>query len=265
MDSTTWSLVVTVFVASVVEFVEAFTVVLAMGVTRGWRSALTGAAAAVVALAGFAVAAGYAITEWLPEAMLQLIIGSLLLVFGLQWLRKAVLRWAGRIPMHDEMSAYEKLRAQGESEGRKSRFGLDSFGTIISFKGVFLEGVEIVFIVITFGLNADNVPMAAVGAAAAGVLVLTAGVLVRAPLSRVPENTLKYGVGVLLATFGTYWAVEGLGYFARGHESLEWIGGDWGLPSVLLAWLLLSWLMIVALRVPKPLTTQSEELEEVVS
>ena len=169
MDGTTWSLIAAVFAASLVEFVEAFTVVLAMGVTRGWRSALTGAAAAVVALIGFAIAAGYAIEEWIPEQLLQFVIGTLLLVFGLQWLCKAVLRSSGLKSLHDEEEEFARQAALASAVARTDgRFGLDSFGLLVSFKGVFLEGVEIVFIVITFGLNADNVSVAAAGAAAAG-------------------------------------------------------------------------------------------------
>ena len=248
MDGTTWSLIVAVFAASLVEFVEAFTVVLAMGLTRGWRSALTGAAAAVLALIGFAIAAGYAIEEWIPEELLQLVIGTLLLVFGLQWLRKAVLRSSGLKSLHDEEEEYARQAALASTVARTdSRFGLDSFGLIVSFKGVFLEGVEIVFIVITFGLNAGNVPVAAAGAAAAGLIVLVAGVLLRAPLSRVPENTLKYGVGILLATFGTFWAVEGLGYFTPEQKSLEFPFGDGALPLLLIAWVAVARILVAVL------------------
>ena len=248
MDGTTWSLIVAVFAASFVEFVEAFTVVLAMGLTRGWRSALTGAAAAIVALVGFAIAAGYAIETWVPEQLLQLVIGTLLLVFGLQWLRKAVLRSSGLKSIRDEKEEFaQQTAAAAAITGERGRFGLDSFGLIVSFKGVFLEGVEIVFIVITFGLNADNVPVAAAGAGAAGVVVIVAGLLLRSPLSRVPENTLKYGVGVLLATFGTFWAVEGLGYFTSEGESLEFPFGDVALLLILVAWVVVARVLVITL------------------
>lgn len=258
MDGTTWSLILAVFAASVVEFVEAFTVVLAMGMTRGWRSALTGAAGAVVALIGFAWAAGYAIEEWIPEQVLQLVIGTLLLVFGLQWLRKAVLRSSGLKSLHDEEQAFaQQQAAAARVAADDNRFGLDSFGAIVSFKAVFLEGVEIVFIVITFGLNDDNVPMAAVGAAVAGVVVLTAGVLARAPLSRVPENTLKYGVGILLSTFGTFWAVEGLGYFTEAGESLEFPGGDIALLLLLISWIVVARVLVIGL--PRVARAPSED------
>ena len=254
MDGTTWSLIAAVFAASVVEFVEAFTVVLAMGITRGWRSALTGAGAAVIALIGFAVAAGYAIEEWIPEQVLQLVIGTLLLVFGLQWLRKAVLRSSGLKSLHDEEASFAQQAEAASAVAKGGRFGLDSFGVVVSFKAVFLEGVEIVFIVITFGLNDDNVPVAALGAAAAGIVVLVAGISARAPLSRVPENTLKYGVGILLATFGTFWAVEGLGYFTEAGESLEFPFGDLALLLLLITWVVIARVLVVVLPrlVPAP-------------
>ncbi len=164
-SSATWALLLAVFLAAIVEFVEALTIVLAMGITRGWRSALAGTAAAVVALAAFTAAAGYAITTWLPESALQLTVGTLLLIFGLQWLRKAILRSSGLKAMHDEAQIFDKQRQAAQAARPESRFGLDWFGAVVSFKGVFLEGVEIVFIVITFGLNAHKVP-AAIGLSA---------------------------------------------------------------------------------------------------
>ena len=176
MDAASWGLVTTTFVACFVEMVEATTIVMAMGFTRGWRSALAGTAAALATLA-----AGYALATWLPESALQLLIGGLLLVFGLQWLRKAILRSSGRKAMHDEEAIYreevEAARAQSRTGG-----GLDMFAFVVSFKGVFLEGIEVVFIVITFGLNADDVPMAAAGAGVACVLVLGLAVVLRRPL-----------------------------------------------------------------------------------
>src|SRR6266699_2883056 len=165
----TLGLLVATFTASFVEFVEALPIVLAMGATRSWRSALSGVVAAVVALAGFTAAAGYALTTWLPEALLQLVVGSLLLVFGLQWLRKAILRSSGLLASHDEEAAFASQTAAAAAAGSGTRLGLDWFAFVVSFKGVFLEGVEVVFIVITFGLNAGSVPVAAVGAAAAGL------------------------------------------------------------------------------------------------
>jgi Ca2+/H+ antiporter, TMEM165/GDT1 family len=241
-------LVVAVALASAVEFVEAFTVVLAMGLTRGWRATLWGAAAAIAALALITAAAGYALVEWVPESALQLAIGSLLLVFGLQWLRKAILRSAGLKALHDEEHAFLAEREAARLAGDERRLGLDWFGFVVSFKAIFLEGLEVVFIVITFGLNADSIPLAAAGAGAAGALVLTAGALMHRPLSRVPENLIKYAVGLLLATFGTFWAAEGLGVFTDNRDSLDWPGGDWAIPALLLLWLAVSQLSVVLLR-----------------
>jgi uncharacterized membrane protein len=234
-------LVVSVFFASAVEFVEALTIVLAMGVTRGWRSALTGVAAALVALTVVAVLAGYALAEWLPEALLQLVIGTLLLIFGLQWLRKAILRAAGLKALNDEDEVYRSELAAGRAAGDERHLGLDWFGFVVTFKGVFLEGLEVVFIVITFGLNADNVPLAAAGAAAAGAIVLAVGALAHRPLAGVPQNTIKFAVGLLLTTFGTFWAVEGLGLFSESGDSLEWPGGDVAILVLLGAWAAFSW------------------------
>src|SRR6266508_1911612 len=236
----TLGLLVATFTASFVEFVEALTIVLAMGATRSWRSALSGVAAAVAALAAFTLAAGYALTTWLPEALLQLVVGSLLLVFGLQWLRKAILRSSGLLATHDEEAAFASQTAAAAAADSGTRLGLDWFSFVVSFKGVFLEGVEVVFIVITFGLNAGNVPVAAVGAAVAGVAVIALGAAAHRPLARVPENTLKYGVGLMLASFGTFWSVEGLGIVRGGGQSLHWPGGTVAILGLLAAWLLLS-------------------------
>ena len=251
MDSQTLGLMVSVVLASAVEFVEALTIVLAMGVTRGWRSALAGVVAAVVALAAVTVAAGYALATWLPEALLQLVIGTLLLIFGLQWLRKAILRSAGVKAHNDEAEAYREELEAGRRAGEEQRFGVDWFGFVVSFKGVFLEGLEIVFIVITFGVGADDVPAAAAAAALAGVVVLGAGAAAHRPLARVPQNTIKFAVGLLLSTFGTFWAVEGLGVFADGSESLHWPGGDAALLALLALWALFAWTAIRLLR-PAP-------------
>jgi uncharacterized membrane protein len=236
------------FLASAVEMVEALTIVLAMGVTRGWRSTLWGVGAALAALVAITAVAGYALVEWLPESLMQLVIGALLLVFGLQWLRKAVLRSAGLKALHDEEATFREEREAALAAGEQRRFGLDWFGFVVSFKGVFLEGLEIVFIVITFDLNADDMGTAVLGAVVGGVLVLIAGVIAHKPLSQVPENLIKYCVGLLLATFGTYWAVEGLGLFAEGRESLEWPGGDLALLVLLGVWLAFSRLLVVVLR-----------------
>jgi uncharacterized membrane protein len=241
-------LLVAVFLASAVEFVEAFTIVLAMGVTRGWRSTLWGAAAGVAVLAVVTAVAGYALVQWLPKSALQLAVGTLLLIFGLQWLRKAILRAAGIKALHDEEEAFAAEREAALRAGNEQRMGLDWFAFVVSFKAVLLEGLEVVFIVITFGLNADSIPLASAGAAAAGVLVLVAGAIVHRPLARVPENTIKFAVGLLLSTFGTFWAVEGLGVFAPGSASLDWPGGDVAILGLLAVWSTVSYLAVLTLR-----------------
>jgi Ca2+/H+ antiporter, TMEM165/GDT1 family len=248
VSADTIGLMASVFLASAVEFVEALTIVLAMGVTRGWRSALVGVGAALAALAIVTALAGYALAEWLPESLLQLLIGTLLLIFGLQWLRKAVLRASGLKAHNDEDETYREELEAGRTARSERRLGLDWFGFVVAFKGVFLEGLEIVFIVITFGLNADNVPGAAAGAAVAGALVLTIGAFAHRPLSNVPQNVIKFAVGLLLSTFGTFWAVEGLGVFADGRESLEWPGGDVALLVLLAVWSGFAWTAIRLLR-----------------
>jgi uncharacterized membrane protein len=247
MAATTWGLIVAAFVACFVEMVEATTIVMAMGFTRGWRSAMAGTVAAIGLLAVLTTVAGYALGTWLPESVLQLVIGGLLLIFGLQWLRKAILRAAGRKAVHDEDAIYRESVAAARAAG-ESTHGLDMFSFLVSFKGVFLEGTEVVFIVITFGLNADNVPAASLGAAAAVVVVLALAVAMRKPLSMINENLLKYGVGLMLASFGTYWAVAGMGVFRAGRQSIAWPGADLAILGLLVVWFLLSRVFVAALR-----------------
>lgn len=239
------------FLASAVECVEAFTIVLAMGLTRSWRAAVLGTIAALVVLAAVTAVAGLALARWISESLLQLVIGTLLLIFGLQWLRKAILRSAGVQALRQEAAIFSQEEAAARQAGHEVRLGLDWFAFVVAFKGVFLEGLEVVFIVITFGLAAtkrdpNGMLVAAASALIAGVVVLIAGIIARRPLSAVPENTLKYVVGLLLSTFGTFWAVEGLGYFAGG-TSLEWPGGDWAILGLLSASLVLSRVGIRAL------------------
>ena len=260
LDAATWGLVVTTFVACFVEMVEATTIVLAMGYTRSWRSALTGVAAALVALTGVTIAFGYALANWLPESALQLVIGGLLLIFGLQWLRKAILRSSGRKAIHDEDAIFQRQVAEARSVDTRSD-GLDMFSFMVSFKGVFLEGMEVVFIVITFGLNADNIPGAATGAAIAVIGVLVLAVLLRRPLSMINENLLKYAVGLLLAGFGTYWVVEGMGVFRPGRESLDWLGHDIALLALIALWFVVSRVFVAVLRTPRGAPTDPATLE----
>jgi uncharacterized membrane protein len=247
VTATTWGLFVATFVASFVEMVEAATIVMAMGFTRSWRSALSGVGAALAVLGIVAAALGYTLRTWIPESALQLVIGTLLLIFGLQWLRKATLRASGRKSIHDEDAIYSKEVEAAGSVGPQAGL-FDMFSFIVSFKGVFLEGMEVVFIVITFGLNAKNVPTACVGAGAAVVVVLALAIALRRPLSMINENLLKYCVGLLLASFGTFWSIEGIGLFRSGHRSLSWPGSEAAILALLVAWYLLSQAFTVGLR-----------------
>jgi Ca2+/H+ antiporter, TMEM165/GDT1 family len=244
-------IVTATLLASGVEFVEALTIVLAMGATRGWRSTWAGVGAALAALAIVTAAAGYALQSWVPEAMLQLVVGTLLLIFGLQWLRKAILRSAGLKTMHDEEETFRDEVEAARAAGDERHMGLDWFAFVVSFKGVLLEGLEVVFIVITFGVNGGSIPLAALGAALGAAIVVAAGFALHRPLARVPENTIKFAVGLMLSTFGTFWSVEGLGWFAPGEASLEWPGGEGALPVLLAVWALLAW-GAVRLLAPRP-------------
>jgi len=205
-----------VFAACAVEAVEALTIVLAVGITRSWRSTMIGVVAALIVLAALVAALGPAL-KLIPIDALRIVVGGLLLIFGLQWLRKAMLRAAGIKALHDEDAIYARTRAAATdialAEGR-----LDAYSTTIAFKGVLLEGLEVAFIVLTFGTNQGNIGLAAIAAAAAVVVVVVAGVALRSPLSRVPENTLKYGVGIMLTTFGTFWGAEGAGAHWPGSD-----------------------------------------------
>jgi uncharacterized membrane protein len=205
------------YLASAVEMVEALTIVLAVGITRGWRSTTWGAATAVVALTVIVSVFGPTITS-LPIDALRLVVGTVLLIFGLQWLRKAILRAAGLKALHDEDAIFRVEVEEARTAARDQRAGLDWYAFTVAFKGVFLEGLEVAFIVVTFGATQGNVGLAAAGAAAALVVVLVVGAVVHAPLSRVPENTMKFGVGVMLTTFGMFWAAEGAG--------ADWPHGD---------------------------------------
>jgi uncharacterized membrane protein len=198
-----------VFLACLVEAVEALTIVLAVGLTRGWRAPAYGTGAALLLLAAVIAALGPAL-KLIPLHTIQLVVGGLLLVFGLQWLRKAMLRSSGIKAKHDEEAIYQKEVGKASGVARKAGV-FDSYAFRIAFMGVLLEGLEVAFIVLTFGTTQGDIPLAAIAAAAAVVVVVGVGVAVRAPLAKVPENTLKYAVGLLLTTFGTFWGAEGAG------------------------------------------------------
>jgi uncharacterized membrane protein len=211
------------FLASAVEMVEALTIVLAVGLARGWRSTLRGVGAALLVLVAVVAVLGPALTL-MPLNALRLLVGGLLLVFGLQWLRKAILRASGHKAFHDEEAIFAEETGRARTAGSELRHGIDWYAFTLSFKGVLLEGLEVAFIVITIGSSQRRIPLAAAAAGAALLAVAGVGLLVRAPLSRVPENTLKFAVGILLTSFGTFWGGEGAG--------VSWPGGDLALLGV---------------------------------
>ena len=231
-------LVAAVFLASAVEMVEALTIVIAVGVTRGWRSAFEGVAAALAALGVLVVAFGPALVHYVPLSVLRLVVGGLLLVFGLQWLRKAVLRASGLKAKHDEDAIFAEHVAELSEAPVPS--GRDATAFTVAFKGVFLEGLEVVVIVITLGSTSHRLGLAAAAAAAAVVLVTIVGLIVHRQLSGVPENAMKMGVGLMLVSFGTFWSAEGV------HVS--WPGSDLAIPVLVAFYGLLAWLLVVALR-----------------
>lgn len=238
MSGSELGLALSVFAACAVEAVEALTIVLAVGVTRSWRSTFYGVGAAIVVLAALTVVLGPTLTS-LPIWTLRLVVGGLLLVFGLQWLRKAILRAGGLKALHDEDSAFERERLAARGAGAVAQ-QFDGYSFTIAFKGVLLEGLEVVFIVLTFGANQHRIGLAAAAAGAAVVLVVLTGAAVHAPLSRVPENQLKFGVGVMLTSFGMFWGAEGAG--------AHWPGGDQSLLAIIPLTLLVAVAMVGAAR-----------------
>jgi uncharacterized membrane protein len=211
-------LILTVFVACAVEATEALTIVLASGLTREWRSTFQGMAVALVVLAVVVAAVGPALTL-VPLASLRLVVGALLAIFGVQWLRKAILRATGYKSLHDEAGAYQREVAAAKAAAVTSRRGVgDWYAFTLSFKGVLLEGLEVVFIVITFGDNQRDLGGAVIGAAAAVLAVTAVGIAVRAPLAKLPENAMKFAVGIMLTSFGVFWGAEGTGVSWPGND-----------------------------------------------
>jgi len=217
-----WAVASAAFLASAVEFVEAFTIVLVVGVTINWRSSLVGAFAAAATLAVIVGTLGVAIVVYVPIGILRLVVGVILILFGLKWLKKAILRYSGLKAIHDEEAIFEETMAEVRARGGEVSQRLQPFGVALSYKAVLLEGLEVAFIVITFGTapsttacttncGIGGIASAAIGAAVAGILVILLGALVRAPLKQIPENTLKFIVGIMLTTFGTFWTGEGFG------------------------------------------------------
>lgn len=233
-----WVLVVAVFLASAVEMVEALTIVLAVGVTRGWRSALEGVAVALAALAALVVVVGPPLVRYVPLSTLRLVVGVLLLIFGLQWLRKAVLRSAGLKAKHDEDAIF--ARQVAELSDAPTAGPRDATAFTVAFKGVFLEGLEVVVVVLTLGTSSHRLGVAALSAGVAVVLVAAIGLVVHRQLSGVPENAMKMGVGLMLVAFGTFWAGEGV------HVS--WPGSDLAIPALVGIYGLVAWILVWAVK-----------------
>jgi uncharacterized membrane protein len=221
--------ILSAFLASAVEFVEAVTIVLAVGVTRQWRSTLIGVGAAVLTLAALVIVFGTAIALFVPIGLLRLIVGGFLVIYGLQWLTKAVLRAGGAKAKHDEAAIFAAEVAELRGEPPVAASGMDWISFTVAFKGVLLEGLEVAFIVVTFGASADLLGPAALGAALAGVLVVAIALVVHRPLERVPENAMKFVVGVMLTGFGTFWSGEGVG--------IDWPGEDLAILVLLAGYL----------------------------
>jgi uncharacterized membrane protein len=241
---TAGALFLAVFLACVVEAVEALTIVLAAGTARDWRSTGLGVGAALVALAVVVAALGPALTA-IPLAALRLVVGGLLLIFGLQWLRKAVLRASGHKALHDETAIYARTLSAAENAPPQRR-GLvtDWYAFTLSFKGCTLEGLEVVFIALTFGSNQHDIPLAAIAAVAAVLVVAAAGLAIRAPLARVPENTMKFVVGIMLTAFGVFWGSEGAG--------AHWPGSDAALLGIVPAIAVFAIALVAVLRQTAP-------------
>lgn len=224
------------FIASAVEFVEALTVVLAVGVTRQWRSTLLGVGAAVVVLIALVAVLGLTIATFVPIELLRLVVGAVLIVYGLQWLTRAVLHAAGARASRDELASFGREVVSLADEKPVPASGVDWISFTVAFKGVLLEGLEVAFIVITFGVAGGQLAPALIGASLAGIGVLGVGAAVRRPLARLPENQLKFGVGLMLVSFGTFWAGEGVG--------IAWPGSDLSIVLLLAGYLVTSLLAV---------------------
>ncbi|PDT21232.1 COG4280 domain-containing protein [Rhizobium hidalgonense] len=249
MQSSSWAIavpaIVAAFMASIVEVVEAFTIILAVGTLRGWRPAVAGTVAALAVLAIVVLALG-PLLDNIPLRSLQLAIGVLLLLFGMGWLRKAILRSAGIIPLHDEIAAFRAEQAYLSDAIARHQTSLNLLAGMTAFKGVLLEGLEVIFIVIAVGSGRGLIWAASLGALAACLLVLLVGVAVHKPLSRVPENMLKFSVAIMLSSFGVFWTGEGLG--------IEWPGQD------LMLFVFAALFLMTGLAMSRVLRSKAEEL-----
>jgi uncharacterized membrane protein len=255
--SSTVVLVAAVFAASLVEMVEALTIVVAAGVSRGWRSALEGALAAALVLGVLVLAVGVPLIRYIPLDALRVVVGALLLVLGLSWLRKAILRSSGHKAPHDEDQIYADTVAElSADEGGVEAVSVkrrDAVGFTVAFKGVFLEGTEVVLIVISLGAAQHRLGLAALAAAAALVLVAAVGLVVARQLSEVPENTIKTAVGVMLTSFGVFWVGEGAG--------VHWPGDDLAIPVLVGVFVLVYFAYTALLRTRFPAPAPRAEAE----
>jgi uncharacterized membrane protein len=259
VTSTSIALFVSVFLACSVEAVEAVTIVLAAGTARDWKSAGRGVVAALISLAVIIGAFGPAISH-LPISVLRVVVGGLLLVFGLTWLRKAILRASGFKALHDEDKIFQEEIAAARAAGKGEKHGIDDwYAFTLSFKGVLLEGLEVAFIVLTFGTIDHNVGLASLAATIAVVIVTAAGFALRAPLSRVPENTLKFVVGILLTSFGIFWGAEG-----SAGASKKWPGDNWAILGIIAFVALIAFGLIEVLKIAhrKPLAPKTKAISE---
>jgi Ca2+/H+ antiporter, TMEM165/GDT1 family len=223
------------FLASLVECVEALTVVLAVGIVRGWRSALTGTGLALVVLLALVLTLGPALQS-IPLNLVQLVVGVLLLLFGMRWLRKAILRAAGVIPLHDEDAVFASETRSLSQFGPMTTAGWDATAIAAAFKIVMLEGIEVVFIVVAIGATSGRLLPAGIGAGVALVVVVLLGLMLHRPLALIPENTLKFAVGALLCAFGSFWSGEGIG--------IMWPGEDWSILGLIAGFLIVAALVV---------------------
>lgn len=245
-----WPTILAAFLASLVEFVEALTIVLAVGAVRGWRSAWVGTVAAAALLAVLVALFGRSLAHF-DAPLFKAIVGTLLLLFGLRWLRKAILRAAGVLALHDEAKIYARETAALREGAAAAPAALDFGAVATAFNGVFIEGVEVVFIVLAVGAAGHRLLPASLGAAAAALIVVALGLIARRPLANVPENALKLMVGILVSAFGTFWTGEGLG--------LAWPGGDWATVALSLGYLVVAGLGVLLAR-PRAARTEQAPL-----
>jgi len=246
MQGTSLALFISVFFACAVEAVEAVTIVLAAGTARDWKSAWRGVIAGLFTLAVIIAAFGPAISH-LPISFLRIVVGGLLLVFGLTWLRKAILRSSGYKALHDEEKIFQEELAAARIAAKETRHGVaDWYAFTLSYKGVLLEGLEVAFIVLTFGTIDRRVGLASIAALAAVAIVIAAGFALRAPLAKVPENTMKFGVGILLTSFGIFWGAEG-----SAGSSKKWPGDNWAVLALIAGVTVFSFVLVQVLKVTR--------------